>query len=276
MANPFSKLGVTILPNNTRVLSWQFLKGATIPQEAIISVQYARAGGQWQTLATGLPVSYCYNDTRAFNKNKYNNDFYRLVLQTQNQKYISQPQMAGITSSYPYSAQASNLTRLSQLQIQKTGRKGYLLKKIVWGKPCPVCQQFKDDSPVNQHCPNCLGTGKDGGYYKAIPLGILQEGQNSTQAMGPQGLMVNNVISAKCTAWPLIQYGDVWSDYYTNQRYYINKISVISKYKHIPLVYSLNMSLIQQSDILHSETADQLLQEAHVDYSNKDWEKAFE
>ena len=41
----------------------------------------------------------------------------------------------------------------------------------------------------------------------------------------------------KCTAWPIIQHGDVWADKYTSLRYYIDKIQVASKFKHVPLIY---------------------------------------
>lgn len=276
MSSPFDSIKVFVQPNGTRVVSWQFTHGVQIPQTATITVQRARAGGQWQTLEEGLPVSYCYSDTTAWNRNKYQNDYYRLILQTQDgQSYTSDPQHTGMTLSYPYYSQAANLIRLSQLQIQRTGRQGYLLKKITYGPKCPVCQQFGDDHPVNQHCPQCLGTGKKGGYYKAIPLGVLQQGQSADQSVAMSGQQVSQTLTVKCTAWPIIQYGDVWADKYTSLRYYIDKIQVASKFKHVPLIYTLQMHLIQQSDIMYTENANQLLQEAHVQYSNPDWDKTF-
>lgn len=264
------------MPNNSRVVSWDFTPGVEIPKDALLSIQWARAGGQWQTLAQDLNLVCSYIDQRITNRNKYNNDYYRIILKTADgQQYISQPEQAGINLSYPYSAQANNLNRLSSLQLAKTGRQGFLMKKIMYGQKCPVCKQFEDDGPVNQHCPVCLGTGIKDGYYKAIPMPILQQGESIHQDITETGYITNAIMAAKCVAWPIIQIGDVWADKYTNQRYYIQTASPISKYKHIPLIYSLKMHLIEQSDIIHSKPVNDALQEAFVS-GNSDWEKAFE
>lgn len=274
MASPFQSLKVFILADNSRALSWQFKAGIQLPYDATVSVEYSRAGGTWQTLADGISGCNCYVDRRRTNRNKYHNDYYRLKLCGDNQELYSQPQQAGINLSYPYSSQAKNLIRLSQLEMAKTGRTGYLMKKKVYGKKCPVCTQFHDDAPVNQHCPCCLGTGIQGGYYKAIPMNILQSGQSSMEAVQQIGAARAVVLQAKCTAWPIISLGDVWVDDNTNDRYYIEQADIASKYKHVPLVYQLKMHLLEQSDILHSKTAQAALQQSFI--SGDQWKKAFE
>lgn len=274
MANAFKDLKVFILADNSRALSWEFQANVNIPANASLSVEYSRAGGTWQILAEGLDVCNCYIDCRRTNRNKYNNDYYRVKLSGDDQEVYSQPQQAGVTLSYPYSSEAKNLIRLSQLQMAKTGRTGYLMKKIVYGNKCPICKQFDDDAPVNEHCPCCLGTGIQGGYYRAIPMNILQSGQSSLEAVRQIGASRAVVLQAKCTAWPIISLGDVWVDDNTNQRYYIEQADVASKYKHVPLVYQLKMHLIELSDVLHTNRAKEALQEAFI--SGNDWKRSFE
>lgn len=270
MANIFDKLHVTINTKGHKVLSWSFFSLIDVPQNATVQVQWARAGGTWQTLATNLNLSCCYTDTRRTNKNKFNNDFYRIKLTTvEGQQYISQPQQAGINLSYPYSAEAKNLLRLADLEAKQTGRQGKLLKKIVYGQKCPVCQHFQDDLPVNQHCPQCLGTGKKGGYYPAIELNIIQQSQQQHQSLQQFGSMHNVSINAKCIAWPLIQKGDVWVDINNNQRFVIDTIGIISKYKHVPLMCMLQMHKLEQTDILHKENIDPLLNVEDILQSTK-------
>lgn len=276
MASPFKEVNVIIKPDNSRLVYWNFTPKVEIPSSAKLSVQYARSLSSWQTLVKDLPISYCYTDSRVTNRNKYNNDFYRIALYTSDsQSYISQPQQAGINLSYPYSSEANNLNRLTSLQLKKTGRQGFLMKKIMYGQKCPVCKQFDDDAPVNQHCPQCLGTGIKGGYYIAMPMNILQQGQTNNTNIAQTGVNVSITMSAKSIAWPLIEYGDIWSDKYTNQRYYIDSVSVLSKYKHVPLVYSLRMHLIELSDVVHTKKANDALQQAFVEVKS-DWEKQFE
>ena len=273
MASPFKSLKIFILANNARALSWEFSPGIEVPEDALLSVEYSRAGGTWQTLVEGLPLCYCYIDKRVTNRNKYNNDYYRIRLDSADQQYYSDPQQAGISLSYPYSSQASNLIRLAQKEMKETGRTGYLMKKIVYGQKCPICKQFEDDAPVNEHCPCCLGTGFKGGYYRAFPMNILQAGQSRMQGVQQHGATHSVILQAKCTAWPIIELGDVWVDDNTNERFYIQGADVASKFKHVPLIYNLKMHLIEQSDVLHTQRAQQALQEAFI--SGNEWTKEF-
>lgn len=265
VADIFNDIKITIDTKGHRIISWSFSQLADIPENATVQVQWARAGGTWQTLITNLQLSCCYTDTRKTNKNKFNNDFYRIKLTTvEGKQYISQPQQAGINLSYPYSAEAKNLLRLADLQAKQTGRQGKLLKKIVYGQKCPACRQFQDDLPVNQHCPVCLGTGKKGGYYPAIDLNIIEQSQQNNRSLQQLGSVHNVILSAKCIAWPLISRGDVWVDSNNNQRFIIDTVGIISKYKHVPLMCMLQMHLLQQTDVLHTAPVQKILQESLV------------
>lgn len=274
MASPFKQLKVLMAPNNNRIIYWQYEKGIRLPYDATLSVEYSRAGGTWQILADHLPPCNCYIDARITNHNKYNNDFYRVRIIGDGQEYISNPQQAAMNLCYPYFAQANNLIRLTLLEADRDGRKGFLLKKKAFGKKCHLCKQFQDDAPVNEHCPCCLGTGIQGGYWKAIPLNIIESGQSNMQSLQPQGMTQASILQARCAAWPLIELGDVWVDQNTNQRYYIEQAMVASKYKHVPLVYNLKMHLLQLSDVMHTRKAEEVLQAALV--SDDKWTKALE
>lgn len=276
MSSPFKQIQVFFRPDNSRVIGWQFTPDIEIPEGSVLSLQYARSGGTWQTLSNNIKDTYCYTDSRKTNYNKLNNDFYRLKLTCPDTScYYSQPVQAGATLCYPYSSKAKNLIRLAQLQIDQTGREGYLMKKITFGQKCPKCKQFDDDSPVNEHCPICLGTGINKGYYNAIPLNILQQGDSNMEALTAFGHTQVSVLSAKCVAWPIIGLGDIWCDKYTNQRYYIQSATILSKFKHVPLIYRLKMHLIQLTDIIHSQPADKLLQQALITIQPSSWEKEF-
>lgn len=281
VASIFDSVKVTINTKGHRIISWAFSKHADIPENATVQVQWARAGGAWQTLATSLQLSCCYTDMRKTNKNKYNNDFYRIkVITVQGNQYVSQAQQAGINLSYPYSAEAKNLLRLADLQAKQTGRQGKLLKKIIYGQKCPSCRQFQDDLPVNEHCPICLGTGKKGGYYPAIDLNIIQQSQQSSRSIQELGSVHNVVLSAKCIAWPLIEKGDVWIDINNNQRFIIDTVGIISKYKHVPLLCMLQMHLLQQTDVLHTQTVQSLLQDSlvtvDIQTQQNSWNRVFD
>lgn len=259
MNNPFKDLTVTIDTYGYKHITWSVNGLYKYPQNCVLSLQYARSGSdKWITLQSNITDACEYIDYERRNSNKKVNDYYRLILSVPNttQSYTSDPVAAGKHLIFPGKAQVSNLFRLAQKEIDLTGRNGVLLKKKVWGPRCPDCTDFDNENSVNEHCPTCLGTGIIGGYYKGIPMGILEQAQQTAQQVDSMGPAVGSVMGAKCVAWPWIHQGDVWADTNTNQRFYIDQVNVISKYRGFPIVYMLQMKLLELTDVLHSVSAD--------------------
>lgn len=280
MSIPFSKIYARVDAKGYRHIVWSLDSSYEYPEDCILSIQYSRAGAQdpqWITLMQNVGDSCQFIDYQRRNYNKKLNDYYRAVLTcpSTGQVYKSQSVHAGDYMPGADSAQLNNLVRLTQLQINKTGRAGVLLKKRVWGQRCPRCTHFDYQDSVNEHCPVCLGTGIKGGYYKGIPMGILQNQTQQAQRVGPYGYEQAQIISAKCVAWPWIHLGDVWVDSVTNDRYYISGANVLSKHRHVPIVYQLQLKLLQLTDVIHSDQADQKLIQAGTQFiqTNDTWLK---
>lgn len=298
MSQPFTSIHVKLDAHGFRHIVWTLQPRYDYPQTSVLRLEYNRAGaspsshtitgtpagditisdGAWQVLCDDVSQLCQYIDYQHRNYNKFVNDYYRLVLRVPEtgQQYKSAPVHAGKFLSTTDSAQANNLIRLAQKEIQQTGRTGVLLKRKLWGQRCPQCTDFDNQNSVNQHCQVCLGTGIVGGYYKGIPMSILQQSSQQAQSIGLGGYEQVQVLSAKCVAWPWIHLQDVWVDDITNQRYYIKSASVLSKYKHVPLVYALQLQLIQLTDVLHSDYANQILsqdQSTQFVHKNSDWDR---
>lgn len=275
MFSPFKKILVyKDIATGFNVIYWRFDKDIRYINNATLSLQYARTGGPWQILCPDIRDTCMYTDTRINNYNKVSNDNYRLVLSvSDNQCYVSDPQTVRWLDNPSY-AKARNLFRLQYKQMAMTGRHGFLLKRIQWGQKCPLCAPMPGDNSVNQHCPQCLGTGFKGGYYKGIPVDILPDGQQQMQSIEEIGYTRSSVLQAKVVAWPYIGIGDVWVDAVTNQRYMIQQVTVISYFKSMPLLYQITMHLLEQTDALNSSEADQKV--AQPPQQIPDWQKEFD
>ena len=198
-------------------------------------------------------------DSRRRNYNLKLNETYRLrfISPSTKEEYVSGIVEAGNHKAYPYSADAENVIKQLEAQIEISGCMGKLLKKKVWGYHCPLCVDFSGQMTVNEHCPRCLGTGIDGGYFPGVPLGIIKDSISIQESPSEMGYLQGETIQAKCIAYPWISKGDVWCEDNTNKRYVIATATPASSYKTTHLLYTLVMHQVEYNDVLHSPLADE-------------------
>ena len=263
MACPFTSIDCVIRYDNARVLTWTLKPGINYPEHFALLVENSRAGGPWTVLSDELANQCTYVDSRKRNYNTRLNECYRLkyVDLDTGETCMSAIVDAGNHRAYPYSADAENILKQVEEQIKISGCTGKLLKKKVWGHRCPLCTDFKGQATVNEHCPRCLGTGVDGGYFPGIKLDVIKDSISTPETPSELGYLMGESVQCRCIAYPWIHYGDVWCEDNTNKRYVINKVTPSSSYKTTHLIYTMTMTAVENADILHSNKANELVQE---------------
>ena len=261
MASPFTSLSCVVRHDNARVLSWTMKPGVDYPANFILRVENSRAGGPWELLADNVQDYCCYVDNRRRNYNKRLNECYRLrmILPDSNEEFVSDIVDAGNHKAYPYSADAENILKNIEAAIKVSGCTGRLLKKRIWGVRCPLCTDFANQATVNEHCPRCLGTGIDGGYFPGIDLDIIKDQIQVSESPSELGYLQGETVQARCIAYPWISKGDVWVEDITNNRYVIAAATPSSSYKQTHLVYTLQMHKVELADVLHTNPANNLV-----------------
>lgn len=166
-------------------------------------------------------------------------------------------------NSLPY---INGLKKALETEIKENGRNGFLLKAKHWGKKCKKCTDFGTGRSVNDHCPHCFGTGFDGGYYEVLPLGIIDSAPQTIQARTAEDYADSETLSARCMANPVILRGDIWVSTNTNDRYMIDQAMPTSLYKGIPVVLTLNLKKLAQSDVIYEKTVDDIIEESYVNW----------
>lgn len=260
MANPFTSINCVIRYDNARIVSWTMLPGANYPDDFILSVENSRCGGPWTVLATNLQGTCAFVDSRKRNYNTRMNECYRVRLTSAstNQNYVSEIVDAGDYKAYPYSADAENIIKQVETEMEISGCKGKVLKKKLWGVHCPLCVDFENQPTVNEHCPRCLGTGIDGGYFPGLELWVIKDQISTADQPSQLGYLMGETVQGRCLAYPWLNYGDVWCEDKTNKRYVISKIDPAATYKTTDLVYKITMAQVDFNDVLHTKEADAL------------------
>lgn len=260
MSLPFTSIQASIGVHNERIISWTMQPNAAYPEDFILQVENSRSGGPWEVLDNTLANSCFYVDTRRRNYNKYMNECYRLRLiiphDTGDEEYVSDIVQAGQFKAYPFSSEAMNVIQQAEKAMELSGVTGVLLKKKHWGVRCTHCTDFDNQMTVNEHCPWCLGTGFEGGFYNGISMPLIKDKVEADERQGEAYVEEGEKITARCIAYPWIRYADVWVEDDTNKRYFVKHVTPAAAYKQIPLIYSIELTKIEYTDVMYSKAAD--------------------
>ena len=258
MKPPFTSLQATIRYDNARVLNWTLTSGTSFPADAILQVENSRAGGPWEVLDDTLIDSCFYVDTRRRNYNKFMDENYRLriIIPSTKEEFVSDVVQAGQFKAYPFSSEAENVIKQAEKAIELSGVTGVLLKKKHWGERCEHCTDFDNEMTVNEHCPWCLGTGYAGGFYNGISMSLIKDKIDGSESQAVATVEDSEVVTGRCIAYPWVRYMDVWVEDMTNKRYEITHVTPTSSYKQVPLIYTIQMRLIEYSDVMYTPAAD--------------------
>lgn len=258
MASPFKSISCAIRYDNARIISWTMIPGLKCPDKYTLQIENSRAGGPWTVLSDKLDGVCAFVDSRKRNYNKRMDECYRLrlLIPDTGEEYVSDIVDAGNNKAYPYSADAENVIKQAESQIKESGCAGKLLIKRVWGRRCPLCTDFRGQSTVNEHCPRCLGTGIDGGYYPGMPLTVIKDSIQTQSTTSEMGYVQSEAVQCRCIAYPWIKPGDVWCEDATNKRFVINACTPAASYKTTTLIYQMAMNRVEYTDVLHSMEAD--------------------
>lgn len=253
----FKSINVFTMLRGTSVVSWTFAEKH--PPVHSLSVEWSWSGApdSWEILIAGLTEACSYTDTRRLLFSKDQAVHYRVGAHDQEGTLIeySCPGQTGRGISWPYETQAYAILNAAAVEIRQNGMPGYLLKKISWGTPCPVCAEFSTGEAMDPNCPTCLGTGMTSGYYNSINLPVLPATRQLRQTPTVATQARDDIRLVRCVAYPVIEREDLWIGSLQNDRYVIDQINVASELKGVPLVYELTLRLLPLSSVEYTDPA---------------------
>ena len=170
-----------------------------------------------------------------------NESYYFVRMQTGSGVYESFAQKAYGTWNKRDWLTARDICRKENLAFKTgLGWQGWLLKRKIWGPPCPVCADWDSKDASSHLCPACFGTGKKDGFWPGYPVYCYQvqggpaKGKTRDENFGMQQ---TQSLQMRMLAYPQVATGDVFVSNNSGKRYVINKMQVAAEIKEKPLVY---------------------------------------
>lgn len=169
-------------------------------------------------------------------------------------EYWSEP--TSILQSLPWRdwVKIENLVRKERLRLRMgAGTEGFLLKRRVYGDPCPLCLDFQTGESTNSACSRCYGTKLDGGYFPAIPCvyAEISVGEVRYHVEAERGSVGNPPAVAIMLADPILFEEDVWVEADTDQRWYVHSIKPRMEVRGRAVIQEVTMTLAEFNDRIY-------------------------
>lgn len=246
----------------TRV-EWSLHPRFTDPQPHTFQLQFGRTGNpladDWSPV--GLPAVNTYfledDEPRVFGKTQWTH--YRIQLETGSGLYYSAPISAHSSLSFRDWRRVREMMRAHNILLrEEEGSEGYLLKRRLFGEPCPNnCVDYLTEDVSNPNCPICYGTGFLGGYYDPLECVYAALSQNSHDTE-IDGLQARGTIDdlprvpARLLAIPQLVSRDVWVRKNSDERWEIRKPQHAAEYRGWPIIYTVEMRLLPFSNPVYA------------------------
>ncbi len=105
---------------------------------------------------------------------------------------------------------ASEIRRRETLLLTKfTGIKSLVFARKNFGERCQECWDYDTEQVTKDHCPSCLGTSFQGGYFPGIETLLHYDPTPNTGSLEYQGLVERNQIQAWTIDYPRIDIFDL-------------------------------------------------------------------
>lgn len=256
----FERVVVTNLIADSTTVLWRMSPHFTDPdpESWIFTLQVGHtanpAADDWEDV--GLPAvdaSYLVDsEQRVWGKTEWTN--YRVKVVTPLGTYYSLPEAGLGALDRKDWLLGRSIVRRNLVAARLGWVEGFLLKRKLYGTPCPECLDPQTEEVTIPYCDVCFGSGFVGGYYP--PMGCIfaalsPEAGHTEFTGGPRNVGKTVVVKATMIAVPQLHEDDVWVGRAGDRRYYVHSITNLAEIKGVPLFVSVELRPAPFSDTLY-------------------------
>lgn len=253
-------------------IEWVLHPNFRDPGPYTFQLQAGRTGlagaDDWESVGLSAVDTFFLLDDQQRVYGKTNWTHYRICLSTPLDTYFSPPVAAdGDLDSKDRREWRTIIKTWQRLFKLKTGQDGYLLKRKLFGEPCPeACVDFQTQEITDPECDTCYGTGFIQGYFDPVPCVYASLGtrvSHNERDAGQSRGTINDMLRVRATMLgvPQVFENDVWVDKKTDRRWYIHQIQNRIEIRGVAAVIDCELRLAPFTDPIYKfEIADQVPQ----------------
>ena len=258
--HPFRRLLVSHIVEGGSRIAWELVDNFNEPGPYLFQLQFGRTGSNAATdwVDVGAQVVdgvYAVDDQ----KRLYGKTFethYRVLLSTAVSRYLSQPVLAYGSLDEKDWLLAREIIRKEVLRHGRVSNDGYVLKRLRYGPRCTRCLDPQTGETQNSRCPQCYGTGFQGGYHPPIPFQWfdLKDGSPIQEKRGgdaPPGQGVQVIMRCRALAFPALGKEDVFVSGNSDERWIVASVEETASLRHVPLLYTVTLSCAPFTDVVY-------------------------
>ena len=153
------------------------------------------------------------SDTSTQEYSKTNRGWYiveAILLDRENTMLRSSPRTWDNTQTSWVALRSKEIQRREYLMLSKfIGVQSYLFRKKSYGQRCAACWNPTAEQVMNDHCPVCIGTSFEGGFFAPAPFLAQYETTPNERTKTYFGKLESNQIGAWTVSMPVINSEDV-------------------------------------------------------------------
>ena len=255
-----------IINGGTRI-QWDLVDGFNDPTPFVFQLQIGTTGDpladDWTNLGTPITDHFFATDTTKRLYNKTLDTFYRVVLTTAVDTYISNPTNIGQWLNHYQWRMANDIVRKEELrQRMFAGQEGFLLCRRRYGAVCTECTDPVTKEILVPDCPTCFGTGIEGGYFTPIPAQYADLTlENSRESINMDGVGMSKPVSQKARflGYPKLRSYDVWVNRRSDERYHLHTIEMAARIGGMHIVQMAELRLAPFTDVVYTFPINKIL-----------------
>lgn len=183
-----------------------------------------------------------------------NRAVYRVVLETPKDTYTSSPEKPNGNLPKHLLKVYREILRKERLRIHPKmgGTAGTLFKRRTFGPKCTEAIDKNTGQVIDYNNEECFGTEYIGGYFEGVDYPMLYtSGESYSSEITQVGTQEPHVVSARTLVYPIPASKDVWYEQDTGRAFYIDKVTITSKFSSKPLSLKIEMKMSSPTDIIY-------------------------
>lgn len=179
---------------------------------------------------------------------------YRMVLETPRGTYVSDPEKPNGNLPPHLLRVYREILRKERLRLNPKmgGTDGTLFKRRTFGPKCTEAIDKNTGQVVDYNNSECFGTEYIGGYFAGLHYPMLYtSGESYSAEITQMGTQEPHTITARSLVYPIPASKDVWYEQDTGRAFYVDKITVTSKFSSKPLSLKIEMKMAAPTDIIY-------------------------